>query len=94
MGKNIRKRRVEISQFLIKGNTTIKKILTKRVRETLKTISIVDRKLNHQIYLLNAITNADHIPTTEGLVFDFKGEIYKLTGCFAPINRILGQARY
>lgn len=83
-------------QFLIKGNTISTEFLTKRLREALDVIPVVDQKLNHQIYLLNEISNVvfDHIPTTEGIVFDFKGELYKLTGLFAPINQILGQKRF
>ena len=30
----------------------------------------------------------------EGLVFDFEGKTYKLTGNFAPINQIMGLGRY
>lgn len=83
-------------QFLLKGNIRSSEILTKRLRDALETIPIVDQKLNHQIYLLYEISNVvpDHIPTTEGLVFNFNGEMYKLTGCFAPINQILGQQRF
>jgi hypothetical protein len=32
--------------------------------------------------------------TVEGLVFDFDGRTYKLTGNFAPINQIMGLGRY
>lgn len=32
--------------------------------------------------------------SVEGLVFDFKGKQYKLTGTFAPVNQILGLGRY
>ena len=32
--------------------------------------------------------------TVEGLVFDFEGRSYKLTGNFAPINQIMGLGRY
>jgi hypothetical protein len=32
--------------------------------------------------------------TVEGLVFDFDGKTYKLTGNFAPINQIMGLGRY
>jgi len=32
--------------------------------------------------------------TVEGIVFDFEGSTYKLTGNFAPINQIMGLGRY
>lgn len=80
-------------EFLLKGNKISERILAKRVRDSLDIIPIVEQRLNHQIYLLSEINNGlpDHIPTTEGIVFDYKGELYKLTGSFAPINQLLGQ---
>ena len=83
-------------QFLVKGNETSTNLLIERVRKALEVIPIVDQKLNHQIYLLNEIQMAvpEHIQATEGIVFSFKDELYKLTGCFAPINQILGEQRF
>ena len=34
------------------------------------------------------------IVPSEGLVFNYKGKTYKLTGTFAPINQILGSLKY
>ena len=31
---------------------------------------------------------------SEGLVFKFKGKVYKFTGFFAPINQILGLEKF
>lgn len=36
----------------------------------------------------------DEISAVEGFVFENKGTLYKLTGCFAPINQILGLAKF
>ena len=34
------------------------------------------------------------IVPSEGVVFNYKGKTYKLTGTFAPINQILGSLKY
>jgi len=83
-------------QFLAKGIPISTNLLIDRIYKSLKTIPIVDQKLNHQLYLLNEIQMAvpNHIQATEGIVFDFKDELYKLTGSFAPINQILGEQRF
>jgi len=44
---------------------------------------------------LNKIKDMSNITTpVEGIVFDYDGHMYKLTGNFAPINQILGLFRY
>ena len=47
-----------------------------------------------QIEKLEAIGGASAIVPSEGLVFKYKGNIYKFTGAFAPINQILGSLRF
>ena len=34
------------------------------------------------------------IVPTEGIVFKYKGKVYKFTGAFAPINQILGSLKF
>ena len=51
-------------------------------------------KLKIQIEKLEAIGGASSIVPSEGLVFKYKGNIYKFTGAFAPINQILGSLRF
>ena len=51
-------------------------------------------KLKLQIEKLEAIGGASSIVPSEGLVFKYKGNIYKFTGAFAPINQILGSLRF
>ena len=51
-------------------------------------------KLRVQIEKLEAIGGASAIVPSEGLVFKYKGNIYKFTGAFAPINQILGSLRF
>ena len=41
-----------------------------------------------------AIGGSSAIVPSEGLVFKYKGKIYKFTGAFAPINQILGSLRF
>ena len=36
----------------------------------------------------------DAIVPVEGVVFVYKGNTYKLTGAFAPVNQILGVLKY
>ncbi len=83
-------------QFLVKGNVLSTKLLIEKVLKAFKISSIVDQKINHQIYLLEEISIAvpDYLQATEGIVFDFKDELYKLTGTFAPINILLGRDKY
>ena len=51
-------------------------------------------KLKIQIEKLEAIGGLNAIVPSEGLVFKYKGNIYKFTGAFAPINQILGSLRF
>ena len=52
------------------------------------------KKLKIQIEKLNAIGGLDAIVPSEGVVFKYKGKIYKFTGAFAPINQILGSLKF
>ena len=47
-------------------------------------------RLSQQLNKLNAIGGMKAIVPSEGLVFIYKGNTYKLTGAFAPINQITG----
>jgi hypothetical protein len=51
-------------------------------------------KLETQMNRLNAIGGMDAIVPIEGVVFTYKGKVYKLTGTFAPVNQILGMLKY
>ena len=51
-------------------------------------------KLRLQIEKLEAIGGTSSIVPSEGLVFKYKGNIYKFTGAFAPINQILGSLKF
>ena len=51
-------------------------------------------KLHKNLGRLNAIGGTDVIAPSEGVVFQYKGGTYKLTGTFAPINQIMGILRF
>ena len=51
-------------------------------------------KLKSQIEKLEAIGGASAIVLSEGLVFKYKGNLYKFTGAFAPINQIVGSLKF
>ena len=51
-------------------------------------------KLKIQIEKLEAIGGSSAIVPSEGIVFKYKGNIYKFTGAFAPVNQILGSLRF
>ncbi len=48
------------------------------------------KRLEKELSRLNAIGGFDKLVPNEGLVFFYKGNTYKLTGTFAPLNQILG----
>ena len=52
------------------------------------------KKLKTQIEKLNAIGGLKAIVPSEGIVFKYKGNVYKFTGAFAPINQILGSIKF
>ena len=52
------------------------------------------KKLKIQIEKLQKIGGLDAIVPSEGIVFKYKGKIYKFTGAFAPINQILGSLKF
>jgi hypothetical protein len=52
------------------------------------------KKLKLQIEKLQKIGGLDAIVPSEGIVFKYKGKVYKFTGAFAPINQILGSIKF
>lgn len=51
-------------------------------------------KLELELGRLDKLGGFDKIVPNEGLVFNYKGNTYKLTGAFAPLNQILGIFKY
>lgn len=52
-------------------------------------ISQIDRFMK----LIDTI-GLDRIAPSEGLLFNYNGKLYKFTGAFAPINRVIGTVKY
>lgn len=50
--------------------------------------------LKRELRRVKEIGGFKAIVPTEGIVFTYKGKLYKLTGLFAPINQILGYLKY
>jgi len=78
-----------------KATQKIRKEVTKALSD-LKSGGDVDKlkKLKIQIEKLDAIGGLDAVVPSEGIVFKYKGKIYKFTGAFAPINQILGSLKF
>ena len=51
-------------------------------------------KLQAQLDKLEALGGFDAVVPSEGLVFKYKGNTYKFTGAFAPVNQITGLLKY
>tara|TARA_Y100000034_G_C6742435_1_gene329548 strand:- start:229 stop:792 length:564 start_codon:yes stop_codon:yes gene_type:complete len=51
-------------------------------------------RLAQQLDKLNSIGGMNSIVPSEGIVFIYKGNTYKLTGAFAPINQITGMIHF
>ena len=52
------------------------------------------RRVEAELARLDRIGGIESIFPTEGIVFKYKGKIYKLTGTFAAINQLLGIIKY
>lgn len=52
------------------------------------------KQLETQLRRIQKLGGFDAIVPTEGIVFTFQGNTYKMTGAFAPINQILGTLKY
>jgi hypothetical protein len=84
-----------ISGYLaVSGDTAVQKIR----KDVIAAIKQVKRSkdikkigtLKHQLEKLEAIGGLSSIVPSEGIVFKYKGNTYKFTGAFAPVNQILG----
>jgi hypothetical protein len=51
-------------------------------------------KLKQQLQRLKTVGGANKIVPTEGIVFNYKGKLYKFTGAFAPLNMIMGIMKF
>ncbi len=84
-----------ISGYLVASPDKAVQKIRKDVIKAIKTVkSGGDIKkietLRHQLSKLEKIGGLSSIVPTEGIVFKYKGNTYKFTGAFAPVNQILG----
>lgn len=52
------------------------------------------KKVEYQLKRLEKLGGFDKIVPIEGIVFTFKGNTYKLTGAFAPVNQLIGILKF
>jgi len=69
--------------------------IKKRIDKTIKDVKKSGdpkkiEKLKLELGRLNSIGGTKKIVPNEGIVFDYKGKTFKLTGTFASVNQILG----
>ena len=89
------------STFILNPNKEVQRLrdtLTSAVEEITQMAddgSISAREMDLMRAQLGKIKDIEEINTTmEGIVFDYDGKVYKLTGSFAPLNQILGILKY
>ena len=75
------------------------KDIRKDISQTISTLRKGgDRKkmsqLKKQLMRIKRAGGFTKIVPSEGIVFDYKGNTYKLTGVFAPINQIVGMTKF
>ena len=64
-----------------------------RELETTQDINTI-KKLEHELRRIQRLGGFETIVPSEGVVFVYGGNTYKLTGAFAPVNQILGVLKY
>ena len=82
----------------VNPDASIKKIkdaLSQTIEKVKQSNDIAGLELiNAQLQRLNSIGGINSILPTEGIVFTYNNKLYKLTGAFAPINRIIGYLKF
>ena len=87
------------SEFLaLNPNNTVQDI-RKELANTIRILKQTDdasqlSALERQLGRIQQLGGFGTIVPLEGIVFVYKGNTYKLTGSFAPVNQILGMVRY
>jgi hypothetical protein len=73
----------------------LKKDLADLIKELQTTQDInTIKKLEHELRRIQKLGGFEAIVPSEGVVFVYGGNTYKLTGAFAPVNQILGVLKY
>ena len=87
------------SNFLAVNPSDSVKELRSDIADTIKALKRSSdlstlNKLKRELKRIEAIGGFKRLVPSEGLVFMYKGKLYKLTGLFAPVNQLLGLTRY
>jgi len=88
-----------ISDFLAANPDTVVQDIRNEIISIQKQLEKTENlellhKLKYEMARLNSIGGFDAIVPSEGVVFQYKGKTYKLTGAFASVNQILGTIKY
>ena len=88
-----------VTNYLAANPDTSVKELRKDIAATIKQLKASNdiqalQKLQHELKRVQSMGGFEKLVPSEGIVFVYKGKTYKLTGLFAPINQLLGIARY
>ena len=89
---------LRVTNILAVNNPLAAQQLKQEVLDTIRDLQATDdenklAKLQLQVERLNAL-GVDKIVPSEGVVFMYKGNPYKFTGTFAPVNQILGTLKF
>lgn len=71
--------------------------LRSEVEKSIETIRTAGTEKSNEVMKkeLSRLGNVDNVTSSmEGIVFKYGGKVYKLTGAFAPVNQLLGIAKY
>tara|TARA_Y100001937_G_C7118576_1_gene331366 strand:- start:106 stop:2223 length:2118 start_codon:yes stop_codon:yes gene_type:complete len=84
------------SMYVLDNRAEVKR-LKKQLRQAIDVITSANDEAELDILRkqLSKIKDFDNITTaSEGFVFNYKGNVYKFTGNFAPVNQILGILKF
>ena len=86
---------LNLSNFIAANPTKAVEKIRKEVLKASKAVRKAKdvkkmKTLKQQLEKLNSIGGLKKIVPVEGIVFKYKGNTYKFTGAFAPVNQILG----
>lgn len=87
-----------VVEFLSANNPAMAEQLKKEFAETVQAVRDTGgdsklEKLEVELARLKEL-GVDSVVPTEGLIFTYNGNPYKLTGAFAPVNQIMGTLKY
>lgn len=85
--------------FLAANPTQSVQELKKDLADLIKELQVTQdintiKKLEHELKRIQKLGGFEAIVPSEGVVFVYGGNTYKLTGAFAPVNQILGVLKY